>query len=131
MRHIRRQTPPAATIAVLIRDFLAHGVPGPGPDRGKAEGNRPMPQTTGRLFDEIAKLMTDAAGAVQGARGEIDGALRSKAEQFMRELDIVQREEFDALKTMVLKLREENEQLRQRLDELEKRAGPGEKDIPG
>jgi BMFP domain-containing protein YqiC len=78
-----------------------------------------MPQTTGRLFDEIAKLMTDAAGAVQGARGEVDAAIRSKLEQFMRELDIVQREEFDALKAMVLKLREDNQELRQRLDELE------------
>jgi len=78
-----------------------------------------MPQTSGRIFDELAKLLADAAGAVQGARGEIDNALRSRGEKLLRELDIVQREEFDALKAMVLKLREENEQLRQRLARLE------------
>ena len=71
-----------------------------------------MPQTTGRVFDEIAKLMTDAAGAMQGARGEIDNAMRSKAEKVLRDIDIVQREEFDAVKAMALKAREENDELR-------------------
>ena len=80
-----------------------------------------MPQTTGRLFDELAKLMTDAAGAVQGARGEIDNAMRSKAEKVLQDLDIVQREEFEAVKTMALKSREENEQLKARIKELEAR----------
>lgn len=78
-----------------------------------------MPQTTGKLFDEIAKLMTDAAGALQGARGEVDNAVRSKAEKVLRDLDVVQREEFDAVKTMALKAREENEELRKRLEALE------------
>ena len=78
-----------------------------------------MPQTKGRLFDEIARLMTDAAGAVQGVRGEVDNALRSQAEKILRELDIVQREEFDALKAMVLSLRKENEALRRRIEQLE------------
>ena len=78
-----------------------------------------MPQTTGRVFDELAKLMTDAAGAMQGARGEIDNALRSKAEQILRDLDIVQREEFEAVKAMALKAREENEALRARVEALE------------
>jgi BMFP domain-containing protein YqiC len=82
-----------------------------------------MPQTTGRLFDEIAKLMTDAAGALQGARGEVDNALRSKAEKVLRDLDLVQREEFDALKTMALKLREENEALKLRIAALEAKLG--------
>ncbi len=71
-----------------------------------------MPQTTGRVFDEIAKLMTDAAGAMQGARGEIDNAMRSRAEKVLHELDIVQRDEFDAVKAMAIKARNENEELR-------------------
>lgn len=80
-----------------------------------------MPQTTGRLFDELAKLMTDAAGAMQGARGEVDNVLRSKAEQVLRGLDLVQREEFDAIKAMALKAREENEELKRRIEALEAR----------
>jgi BMFP domain-containing protein YqiC len=78
-----------------------------------------MPQTTGRVFDEIAKLMTDAAGALQGARGEVDNAVRAKAEKVLRDLDVVQREEFDAVKTMALKAREENEALKKRIEALE------------
>ncbi len=77
-----------------------------------------MPQTTGRLFDEIARLMTDAAGAVQGAKGEIDNAMRSKAEKVLRDLDIVQREEFEAVKIMATKAREENDALRLELKAL-------------
>lgn len=80
-----------------------------------------MPQTTGRVFDEIAKLMTDAAGAMQGARGEIDNVMRSKAEKVLHGLDLVQREEFDAVKAMALKAREENDELRARIEELEAR----------
>ncbi len=80
-----------------------------------------MPKTTGRVFDEIAKLMTDAAGAMQGARGEIDNVMRSKAEKVLHGLDLVQREEFDAVKAMALKAREENDELRARIEELEAR----------
>jgi len=77
-----------------------------------------MPQTTGRIFDEIARLMTDAAGALQGARGEVDHVMRSKAEKILRDLDIVQREEFDAVKAMAIKAREENDELRKELKAL-------------
>jgi BMFP domain-containing protein YqiC len=77
-----------------------------------------MPQTTGRVFDEIAKLMTDAAGAMQGAKGEIDNVMRSKAEKVLRELDIVQREEFDAVKAMATKALDENEKLQAEIETL-------------
>ena len=77
-----------------------------------------MPQTTGRVFDEIARLMTDAAGAMQGARGEIDGAMRSRAEKILRDLDIVQRDEFEAVKAMAAKARDENDELRAQIEEL-------------
>ncbi|GBE43400.1 MAG TPA: accessory factor UbiK family protein [Rhizobiales bacterium] len=78
-----------------------------------------MPQTTSRFFDEIAKLMTDATGAAQGVRGEIDGLIRSQAERVLRDLDLVQREEFEAMKAMAQKAREENARLEKRIGELE------------
>jgi hypothetical protein len=85
-----------------------------------------MTQTTGRFFDELGKLITDAAGAAQGVRKEIESVVRAQAETILRELDVVQREEFEAVKAMAQKARAENEQLKQRvvmleevLDELE------------
>lgn len=78
-----------------------------------------MTQTTNRFFDELAKLMTDATGAAQGVRGEIDTLIRGQAERVLRDLDIVQREEFEAMKAMALKAREENAQLERRIAELE------------
>ncbi len=78
-----------------------------------------MTQTTGRIFDDIAKLMTDAAGAAQGMRTEFETAAKSQAERFLRGMDVPQREEFEAVKAMALKAREENEKLSQRLTELE------------
>ena len=78
-----------------------------------------MPQTTNRFFDEIAKLMTDATGAAQGVRGEIDNLVRSQAERVLRDLDLVQREEFEAMKAMAQKAREENARLEERIGELE------------
>jgi BMFP domain-containing protein YqiC len=78
-----------------------------------------MTQTTGRFFDELGKLITDAAGAAQGVRKEVESVVRAQAENMLRELDIVQREEFEAVKAMVQKAREENEQLKQRVALLE------------
>ena len=78
-----------------------------------------MTQTTGRFFDELGKLITDAAGAAQGVRKEVELVVRAQAENILRELDIVQREEFEAVKAMAQKAREENEQLKQRIALLE------------
>ena len=78
-----------------------------------------MTQTTGRFFDELGKLITDAAGAAQGVRKEVESIVRAQAENILRELDIVQREEFEAVKAMAQKAREENEQLKQRVALLE------------
>src|SRR6478752_5908754 len=78
-----------------------------------------MTQTTGKFFDELGKLITDAAGAAQGVRKEIESVVRAQAENILRELDIVQREEFEAVKAMAQKARQENEQLKQRVAELE------------
>jgi BMFP domain-containing protein YqiC len=78
-----------------------------------------MTQTTGRFFDEIGKLITDAAGAAQGVRKEVENVVRVQAENILRELDVVQREEFEAVKAMAQKAREENEQLKARIAVLE------------
>lgn len=82
-----------------------------------------MTQTNNRFLDELAKLMTDAAGAAQGVRGEVETIMRSQGERILREMDIVQREEFEALKDMVDKARSENERLETRINELEAQLG--------
>ena len=78
-----------------------------------------MTQTTGRFFDEIGKLITDAAGAADGLRKELEGIVRAQAERVLRELDVVQREEFEAVKAMAQKAREENDRLKERIAKLE------------
>jgi BMFP domain-containing protein YqiC len=78
-----------------------------------------MTQTTGRIFDEMARLMNDAAGVAQGVRREFDTLFRTQAERVLRELDVVQREEFEAAKDMARLAREENETLKARIDALE------------
>jgi BMFP domain-containing protein YqiC len=78
-----------------------------------------MTQTTGRFFDELGKLITDAAGAAEGVRKEIESVVRAQAERVLRDLDVVQREEFEAVKAMAQKAREENERLKERIAALE------------
>ena len=78
-----------------------------------------MTQTTGRFFDELGQLITDAAGAADGVRKEIEGIVRSQAERVLNGLDVVQREEFEAIKAMAQKAREENERLNERIAALE------------
>ena len=77
--------------------------------------------TTGpnRILDEFAKLMTDAAGAAQGMRREVETAFRAQAERVFNSMDIVQREEFEAVREMALKARAQNEALSARIAELE------------
>jgi BMFP domain-containing protein YqiC len=70
-----------------------------------------MTQTTNRLLDELAKLMTDAAGAAQGMRREVESVMRAQAERILQSMDIVGREEFEAVKAMAEKARAENERL--------------------
>jgi BMFP domain-containing protein YqiC len=84
-----------------------------------------MAQTNNRILDEIARLMNDAAGVAQGVRREFDSVFRSQAERVLRDLDIVQREEFEAVKEMVRLVREENDELKARIDALETRLAGG------
>jgi BMFP domain-containing protein YqiC len=84
-----------------------------------------MTQTTNRFFDEIARLMNDAAGAASGVRREVETVIRNQAERILRDLDLVKREEFEAVKEMARLAREENEALKARVAALEARLGPG------
>jgi BMFP domain-containing protein YqiC len=74
-----------------------------------------------RILDEFAKLMTDAAGAAQGVRREVESAFRTQAERILNSMDVVQREEFDAARDMAAKARTENAALAARLDAVEAR----------
>jgi len=78
-----------------------------------------MTQTSNRIFDEMARLMNDAAGVAQGVRREFDTLFRNQAERILRELDVVHREEFEAVKEMARLAREENEALKARIAALE------------
>ena len=82
-----------------------------------------MTQTTGRFFDEFARLMNDAAGVANGVRREVETMVRIQAERMLRDMDVVTREEFEAAKEMAAKAREENELLAARLAELEAKLG--------
>jgi len=85
-----------------------------------------MTQTTNRFFDEVARLMNDAAGVAQGLRREVDTLFKTQAEKWLRDLDLVKREEFEAVKEMARLAREENDALRARVSALEaKLAGGG------
>lgn len=90
-----------------------------------------MSQTSNRIFDEMARLMNDAAGVAQGVRREFDTLFRSQAERILRELDVVPREEFEAVKAMAALARDENEALKARIEVLEgKAAGKAKKAGP-
>jgi BMFP domain-containing protein YqiC len=76
-----------------------------------------------RILDDIARLATDAAGAAQGVRREVETVVRTQIERLLRDLDVVTREEFEAVREMALLAREENDRLAARLKALEERVG--------
>lgn len=77
-----------------------------------------MARTSGRLLDEIAKLATDAAGVAQGVRREAETAVKSQLERLLSDMDLVQREEFEAVRDMAAMARDENDTLRADLQAL-------------
>jgi len=80
-----------------------------------------MSQPPNRLFDEFAKLMTDAAGAAQGMKHEAETAFKSQAERFLSDMDLVKRDDFDAVQEMASRARYENDALKTQIESLEKR----------
>lgn len=83
-----------------------------------------MTQTSNRLFDEFARLMNDAAGVASGVRREVDTMVRNQAERWLRDMDLIKRDEFEAVKEMARLAREENETLKARIAALEARLPP-------
>ncbi len=80
-----------------------------------------MTQTSNRMFDEMARLMGDAASVAQGVKREAETVFRSQIERFLNDLDLVKREEFEVVRDLASKAIAENEQLKKRLTELEAR----------
>jgi BMFP domain-containing protein YqiC len=76
-------------------------------------------QTDNRLLDGLARIFTDAAGAAQSVRNEMDTFVRHRLEKLVADMDFVPREEFEAVKAMAQKARTENERLEARLAALE------------
>lgn len=76
-------------------------------------------QTRNKIFDDISQLMTNAMGVAQGAKTEAETAMSSWIERWLADRDFVTREEFDAVRVMAQKAREENAALMARLDALE------------
>lgn len=82
-----------------------------------------MTQTTNKMFDDFAKLMTEAAGAAEGVRRETETLIRAQAEKFLRDMNVVTREDFEAVREMAQKARLENEALAARVAALEAALG--------
>jgi BMFP domain-containing protein YqiC len=78
-----------------------------------------MTQTSNRLLDEMARLMGDAASVAQGVKREAETVFRTQMERFVADMNLVKREEFDVVKEMAARAREENEALKTRIAELE------------
>ena len=83
-----------------------------------------MTQGPNRLLDDFAKLMTDAAGVAQGARREVETAFRAQAERFLSDMDLVSREEHEAVKEMAVRALDRLDEVEERLAALE---GAGDK----
>jgi BMFP domain-containing protein YqiC len=80
-----------------------------------------MTETRGRVFDEIGRLMTDAAGAASGLRREVETVVRQQASRILADLDLVRRDEFETVRAMAERARTENERLESRIAALEER----------
>jgi BMFP domain-containing protein YqiC len=72
--------------------------------------------TPNRLLDEVARLVTDAAGAAQGVRREVETVVKTQMQRILADMDVVTREEFEAVREMAIMAREDNERLAARLD---------------
>ena len=82
---------------------------------------RLLMQSRNKILDDVSQLMTNAMGVAQGAREEAETAVKSIIDRWLADHDFVTREEFDAVKAMAQKAREENENLKARLDAAEKK----------
>ncbi len=90
-----------------------------------------MPQPGGRIFDDFSRLMTDASGLASGVRREVDTLVRGQVERLLSAMDVVSRDEFEAVKSMAALARDENERLERRILELERKLGTAPTPPPG
>ena len=87
-------------------------------------------QTRNKVFEDLSQLMTNAMGVAQGAKDEAETAVKGMIDRWLADRDFVTREEFDAVRAMAQKAREENEALKARLDAMEASAKPAPKRGP-
>ncbi len=112
---------------VAVYGEYAHMGPTEAVARPDGSWTHSMTQSSNRIFDEIARLATDAAGAAQGVRREVETVVRTQIERLVKEMDVATREEVDVLRDMVIAAREENERLEARIKALEAKSGqPGD-----
>lgn len=90
-----------------------------------------MTQTSNRFYDQFARLMNDAASVAQGVRREAEGLFRSRAERFVNGMELVRREDFDAVREQAARAREENARLEARIAELEAKLMQPDIEVPG
>ncbi|PQO23176.1 pyrroline-5-carboxylate reductase [Rhodobacteraceae bacterium WD3A24] len=88
-------------------------------------------QSRNRFLDDMSQLMTNAMGVAQGARQEAETALKSRLDRWLADREFVTREEFDAVRAMAQKAREENATLKARIAALEEAAGTADRDDAG
>ncbi len=80
-------------------------------------------QTRSRILDDIARLTNGAAGVASGLRDEVEALVQQRLEKVLANLDLVRREEFEAIEAVAIRAREEQEALEKRVAELEKKLG--------
>ena len=90
-----------------------------------------MPQTHNRILDDMARLMTDAAGLAQGVKREAETVMRTQLERLLSTMDVVTREEFEAVRDMAIIARDENDRLQARIAALEAKLGTDVQDDAG
>lgn len=87
-------------------------------------------QTDNRILDGMARFFTNAAGAAQAFKAEMETMMKSRMEKMVANLDFVPREEFDAVRAMAAKARAENEKLSARIAALEIKLGIDKRNSP-
>ena len=85
-----------------------------------------MNQPRGRLFDDVSRLVSDAAGMASSVRREVETIVKTQMERLLSSMDVVQREEFEAVKEIAALAREQNDKLEARIKALEAKLGTGE-----
>jgi len=86
-------------------------------------------QTSNRILDDMAKVASGAVSAVTGLKGDAEGVLRRQVEKLLCDMNLVTREEFDAVKTMAAKARSEQEKLETRVKDLESQLKASKKSV--